>query len=174
MSKAFSSIVFDSPSLIVWSSITSKEGASLIALTVTIKIWLSVSNPLSVTVIVNTSEPFQFKSLGVKLIVEPKNSAKIFIPSEISYIISVISSSTTTTSIDIELPSSKKTLSTLERTGASFMPSTVTVKVWDSEYSASSTVAVNDSEPFQSSSITLKVTVDPSIEDSMFVPSVIE
>ena len=65
------------------------------------------------------------------------------------------------------------TSDTVARTGASLTLSTVTVNIWSSVYSPSVTLAVNDSDPFQSSSITLKVMVDPSIEGKMFVPSVI-
>ena len=159
----------------LWSAIASKDGASLTAFTVTIKIWLSERGgiPLSVTVMVKTSEPFQSSSIGSNSIEEPEIVALIFSPLEISYNISVTSSSFTRTLIERVLPSSNEMSDINSIDGASFTPSTVTVKVWSWGYSPSVTVAVNSSLPFQSSSITLKVTVDPSIDEIIFVPSVI-
>ena len=154
-----------------WSDITSRTGASLTGVAVTVIIWESVYSA-SVTDTVKDSLPLKSRE-DVKLTCESVRLAKIFVPSDIPKVNTSSSTSLADKSRRIDSSSLKVTGDISERTGGSLIPFTVTVKVWSEEYSPSVTLAVNDSDPFQSSSITLKVMVDPSIEGKMFVPSVI-
>ena len=135
------------------SDTVASTGASFTPSTVTAKVCSEINSP-SVTVAVNDSVPLKSDD-EINVTIGPFISAKIFWPTLIEYSKSLLSISLADNNTTFVPPSCIVWSEIESNTGASLTGLTVTKIFCESVYSPSLTVTVNDSVPFQSSSITL-------------------
>ena len=150
------------------SETVARTGASFTPSTVTAKVWSELNSP-SVTVAVNDSVPLKFDD-EMNVMIGPFILAEIFCPLLIEYSKSLLSISVAVNNTTLVPPSSIVWSEIESNIGASLTGFTVTKIFCESVYSPSLTVTVNDSIPFQSSSITLKSIVSPTIEAIILSP----
>jgi len=143
-------------------------GASFTGATVTVNACELEYSP-SVTVAVNDSLPLKLAE-AEKLTLDPSTVAVISVPPDTEYDKSSPSISLPDRDVEPDPSSSKVTVATAARVGASFTGVTVTVNVCVPVKLPSVTVAVKSSEPLKFS-VAVNVTVNPFTVAVISVPS---